>query len=174
MKRIAQVGFLAAAVAAFLVVSATAASAQRPRSARDEVLRSEVRRPERRPPAPHGEPAPKAIVLRFEHIPANSFMETLEQLAHNNEHLREGLKQTPIALNEPANAVVVIAPPEVAAVMMRVAAELDHPNAFAQHMQERERGNVEFHLEVDKHKRCLLYTSPSPRDRTRSRMPSSA
>ena len=25
-----------------------------------------------------------------------------------------------------------------------------------------------------KHKDCLLYTSPSPRDRTRSRMPSSA
>ena len=25
-----------------------------------------------------------------------------------------------------------------------------------------------------RHRRCLLYTSPSPRDRTRSRMPSSA
>ena len=29
-------------------------------------------------------------------------------------------------------------------------------------------------LLVDRHKICLLYTSPSPRDRTRSRMPSSA
>ena len=28
--------------------------------------------------------------------------------------------------------------------------------------------------EMVKHMRCLLYTSPSPRDRTRSRMPSSA
>ena len=28
--------------------------------------------------------------------------------------------------------------------------------------------------EFDKDKICLLYTSPSPRDRTRSRMPSSA
>ena len=28
--------------------------------------------------------------------------------------------------------------------------------------------------EEDKIKSCLLYTSPSPRDRTRSRMPSSA
>ena len=27
---------------------------------------------------------------------------------------------------------------------------------------------------VDRHGSCLLYTSPSPRDRTRSRMPSSA
>ena len=42
--------------------------------------------------------------------------------------------------------------------------------------------NVRKHLETDlniltrglKHYNCLLYTSPSPRDRTRSRMPSSA
>ena len=34
------------------------------------------------------------------------------------------------------------------------------------------RGNAYFHL--NKLKDCLLYTSPSPRDRTRSRMPSSA
>ena len=27
---------------------------------------------------------------------------------------------------------------------------------------------------IEKYKTCLLYTSPSPRDRTRSRMPSSA
>jgi len=40
----------------------------------------------------------------------------------------------------------------------------------------------EYYLFVEEHKRqlneyksaCLLYTSPSPRDRTRSRMPSSA
>ena len=29
-------------------------------------------------------------------------------------------------------------------------------------------------LHIDYHHTCLLYTSPSPRDRTRSRMPSSA
>ena len=29
-------------------------------------------------------------------------------------------------------------------------------------------------LRAGKHEACLLYTSPSPRDRTRSRMPSSA
>ena len=27
---------------------------------------------------------------------------------------------------------------------------------------------------IEEHNACLLYTSPSPRDRTRSRMPSSA
>ena len=30
------------------------------------------------------------------------------------------------------------------------------------------------HIELGLYKDCLLYTSPSPRDRTRSRMPSSA
>ena len=29
-------------------------------------------------------------------------------------------------------------------------------------------------IQMIHHKNCLLYTSPSPRDRTRSRMPSSA
>ena len=29
-------------------------------------------------------------------------------------------------------------------------------------------------VDLVRHKPCLLYTSPSPRDRTRSRMPSSA
>ena len=33
---------------------------------------------------------------------------------------------------------------------------------------------MKIHIEVDKAIPCLLYTSPSPRDRTRSRMPSSA
>ena len=32
----------------------------------------------------------------------------------------------------------------------------------------------ETHVLIGKDTRCLLYTSPSPRDRTRSRMPSSA
>ena len=32
----------------------------------------------------------------------------------------------------------------------------------------------EFALSLDYTNNCLLYTSPSPRDRTRSRMPSSA
>ena len=31
-----------------------------------------------------------------------------------------------------------------------------------------------FAINFDKYNDCLLYTSPSPRDRTRSRMPSSA
>ena len=34
--------------------------------------------------------------------------------------------------------------------------------------------NVYTYAELDENYACLLYTSPSPRDRTRSRMPSSA
>ena len=37
-----------------------------------------------------------------------------------------------------------------------------------------EAGAGAIHLHVRNDKGCLLYTSPSPRDRTRSRMPSSA
>ena len=33
---------------------------------------------------------------------------------------------------------------------------------------------IELHLIEERPETCLLYTSPSPRDRTRSRMPSSA
>ena len=35
-------------------------------------------------------------------------------------------------------------------------------------------GQVEFLRDIGNVNDCLLYTSPSPRDRTRSRMPSSA
>ena len=35
-------------------------------------------------------------------------------------------------------------------------------------------GELVFRIEDTDSHRCLLYTSPSPRDRTRSRMPSSA
>ena len=35
-------------------------------------------------------------------------------------------------------------------------------------------GNATMGSGVDKHELCLLYTSPSPRDRQKSRMPSSA
>ena len=39
---------------------------------------------------------------------------------------------------------------------------------------DREQGLLLVHTGNGKGKSCLLYTSPSPRDRTRSRMPSSA
>ena len=39
---------------------------------------------------------------------------------------------------------------------------------------EREKGNPFYQIYTMSLETCLLYTSPSPRDRTRSRMPSSA
>ena len=39
---------------------------------------------------------------------------------------------------------------------------------------QREFGFQKFNSGMKRHISCLLYTSPSPRDRTRSRMPSSA
>ena len=38
----------------------------------------------------------------------------------------------------------------------------------------KERGNDAVSVGSNKHHSCLLYTSPSPRDRQKSRMPSSA
>ena len=45
-----------------------------------------------------------------------------------------------------------------------------HKEKRRQHLKQKEGGEEEEEEEED----CLLYTSPSPRDRTRSRMPSSA
>ena len=41
-------------------------------------------------------------------------------------------------------------------------------------VNERSRNGVEDEAKLQRAWHCLLYTSPSPRDRTRSRMPSSA
>ena len=38
----------------------------------------------------------------------------------------------------------------------------------------REKGSAKVNINLREYDICLLYTSPSPRDRTRSRMPSSA
>ena len=35
-------------------------------------------------------------------------------------------------------------------------------------------GSNSFHMVISKYQHCLLYTSPSPRDKRQSRMPSSA
>ena len=47
------------------------------------------------------------------------------------------------------------------------------PKVVAQIISELSRSQ-KINLLINNHKDCLLYTSPSPRDRTRSRMPSSA
>ena len=47
-------------------------------------------------------------------------------------------------------------------------------DSFSEESEWRIHGDVEATNELVRYRACLLYTSPSPRDRTRSRMPSSA
>jgi len=93
-----------------------------------------IARPER-PERPGAEP--EILVLRFENIPAESFMNTLEQLAHND-RLGPILSQVPRALNREANAVVVVVPPLLADRLRDIAAQLDEPTGF--HERAREMG----------------------------------
>jgi DNA-binding transcriptional MerR regulator len=74
------------------------------------------------------------IVLRFVHISAESFLETFEQLS---EH--EAVADIPMALNEEANAVVVLGPPPVLEHLEKIARGLDQPNEYRAHQLERQR-----------------------------------
>ena len=109
------------------------------------------------------ESPPKPLVLHFKYFPAQSFMETLHQLG-GNPHLREVLKEVPIALNEPANSVVVIGPPELGELLAAIAKGLDQPNEFRDAMQQQERQAMEARLKFEeaRHKLGLPTTQPGP------------
>jgi len=57
---------------------------------------------------------------------------------------------------------------------LREQRELERQHRYLEKMEELERAAFEVQEYENYIKVCLLYTSPSPRDRTRSRMPSSA
>ncbi len=118
----------------------TASAARRPRSALDEVERS------------HPAPEVEIVVLRFVHIPAESFADTLEQLAEHPQ-IRAGMEQMPLAVNEAANAVVLVAPPKVADALRRLADELDQPNEFLMHEREREHRRMQWRMEREQRER---------------------
>ncbi|HUX15598.1 MAG TPA: Spy/CpxP family protein refolding chaperone [Phycisphaerae bacterium] len=111
-------GLLAALWVAAIVIGWTAVAS----AATDE-------RPKRAAP-------PRPVVFAFKHIPAESFMHTLNQLA-NNPKVRSMLEGLPIALNEPANAVVIIARPDAANFLTTIAKGLDRPNVFRQQAERR-------------------------------------
>ena len=150
MKRPVRILLVAAAIAVALAVVPMVGAAEQRRGTSGEPVHRDMRGPEQGPgpehnPAPGREEGrrgprpdgpPKPLVLRFLHIPAESFVQTLKQLARND-RVREGLEQMPLAINEPANAVVIVAPPEVAEMLMHLAKQLDQPNEFA--MAERHR-----------------------------------
>ena len=61
-----------------------------------------------------------------------------------------------------------------AVTMRKIAAAIEYsPTAIYLHFRDKE-AVINAICDTDFLKLCLLYTSPSPRDRTRSRMPSSA
>jgi hypothetical protein len=109
------------------------------------------------PPAkgekPQG-PPPKPLVLRFHYIPAGSFVDTLARLGRGN-RLGEGLAKIPMAVNEPANAVVIIAPPEVADFLATIAKGLDQPNEFRATREEQGRKEAGFRLKMEEARRKL-------------------
>jgi len=80
---------------------------------------------------------PSAVVFTFKHIPAESFMHTLHQLA-KNPNVKSMLEGLPIAMNEPANAVVIIAHPDAANFLTTIAKGLDRPNVFRQQTERRQ------------------------------------
>ena len=80
--------------------------------------------------------APTPIVLRFKHINVRSFAETLDQLGRRGSGM--ALRNLPIAVNEEANAVVVVARKQLAKHLKIIAEGLDKPNEYRQRMRQRE------------------------------------
>jgi len=140
-SHVRRMGFVLAAVAVVAVAAVTYGA--RP-----------PERPEGRPGRPP-EPEVEVVVLRFVHIPAESFVETLAQLGERNAEIRAGLEQLPIAVNEPANAVVVVAPVEAVGMLRETAEQLDQPNEFEMHAREREMQEHQRHLEMENRRRDL-------------------
>ena len=116
------------------------------------------------PPAkgekPQG-PPPKPLVLRFHYIPAGSFVDTLARLGRGN-RLGEGLAKIPMAVNEPANAVVIVAPPEIADFLATIAKGLDQPNEFRAMREEQGRKEAGFRLKMEEARRKLPPPAATP------------
>lgn len=77
---------------------------------------------------------PMPVVIRFNHISAGSFVNTLEQLARNPK-VAEAMKDVPWAVNGEANAVVVILPPAAAETLIDLARQLDQPSQYHKPVQ---------------------------------------
>ena len=105
-------------------------------------------------------PPPKPLVLQFRHIPAESFLDTLKQLGRNPQ-VGEALEQIPMALNQPANAVVVLAPPEAAEFLITIAKGLDQPNEFRAIMMQQEQQEMELRMRAEAARRQMA-SPPAP------------
>jgi Spy/CpxP family protein refolding chaperone len=92
------------------------------------------------------------MVIQFQHISAESFVETLEQLARHD-RVDQALRGLPHAINEQANAVVVIAPPDIAQMLEAIAKGLDRPCRYHQKVRRREREEAAFEARLEQMRR---------------------
>jgi hypothetical protein len=114
---------------------------------------------------------PKPLVIKFKNIPAASFISTLKELGRGNK-LGEGLAKMPLALNEASNAVVVIAPPEVAEYLSTIAKGLDTPNEFRAAQREAAAKDADQRLKIDtERKKAGLPVEPAPAMRPQASNP---
>jgi hypothetical protein len=120
-------------------------------------------------------PPPKPLILKFKHIPAESFVASLKQLGHGNK-LGEGLEKLPLALNEPSNSIIVLAPPEVADFLTTIAVGLDKPNEFRDERRAEEQKAAEQRLKIEeaRQKAGLPPVSAAPMARMREGVPPQA
>ena len=119
------------------------------------------------------------------HLPEEKLVQHLGEMTILNEMARLTLFQIYPDLVK-AHNLSVIGPPEISvtklatdnplgfSISTAIMPEIKLPDykAIATSVKKESEAETVTDAEVDKH--CLLYTSPSPRDRTRSRMPSSA
>ncbi|MDK1032062.1 MAG: hypothetical protein QGD94_08660, partial [Planctomycetia bacterium] len=104
--------------------------------------------------------APEVVVLVFKQIPAQSFVRTMEQLLRATDVLRS----VKMAINEPANAVVILGPRDITAKLARAAKQLDVPNQFHENMRRREMRERKMHAEMKREEaRAQRKTHPERR-----------
>jgi len=133
---------------------------ERPREEREHREREREQRERENREHRRGGERPQVHVIRLNHIPAESIMEVLEQLMRAP-HFREAMEQIPVAVNGPANAVVVIGPPEVMELFHQIVEPLDQPSEFHERMRERQMDEMRREMEMHK-MRLHVERGPQP------------
>lgn len=108
----------------------------------------EAPEPGRRAPRPERarrDAPPRPIVIQLNNLSVESFAATLKQLARNP-HVAAVLRELPLAINEEANAIVAIAPPEAGEFLTAIARGLDRPSRYHEASRERERQERQFRM----------------------------
>ena len=86
-------------------------------------------------------------MIRLRHISAESFMGVIEQLARNDAAGRI-LRSIPVAMNQEANAIVIIGPPPAIDFFAAIVEGLDKPSEFHEQMRHREMEDKQRQMEM--------------------------